>query len=696
MFTAQQLLQELEKLSQKHRESAESVYKRHLRTLINTSPEPVDILTYITQDWGLGEHPFPAQRFIIKVIFGLPLDDRPDDLIQEVIDNRTFRVRHISQFMPQYRLDVGNVADIAIETIDYDRSLIVLKHPIENLENGTWVTRRILTYDRFQENVLGSYNETEFMEFLYNDSPEGTHGRCNLTVEMHNKRLGRQMLNVVLRLGRRSGKTSVSQWIAAYMAYRILKHISPQQYYRVRKDQPIRITLIASAQDQAIDLLRPARAAMNRSSWLKQFVKSDSDQRMSLLTQQALDEHLLNAPGIVLAAAPCSARSVRGSGNILVLLEEYGCFYSELQGSNKSDIAIYAALAPSTAEFTNPHTQAPEGMVLIISTPLTKEAHMFKIESEIREGNLSSSLALHLPSYWVNPLISSEVLRNAYAVDPLVFQQEYEALYLDEISSALPRADVECCREEPGPMSGFVRPDETCYMGVDVGLKEDGTGIAIVAVNFEGVCRLVHMENIRVDLASAVLYLRDDDPFVLDVSKIAHRLDVLWNEYRVQKGFADAVQSYGIQAYLRSNARNNFEFSEVTQAINDRLARNFLATVYQKRLKIYAAEQDWDDPESLLRELVRLQKIISQGSIPKIKLTAPRGRHDDCYTALSRALWLAQENALGRPINTLHVVPGGSSTKKQAEAARARLEVLRRQQGSDRTVPTRSARGRRR
>ncbi len=41
-------------------------------------------------------------------------------------------------------------------------------------------------------------------------------------------------------------------------------------------------------------------------------------------------------------------------------------------------------------------------------------------------------LVQHLPSNWVNPLIPTEKLKNEHALDPLMFQQEYEAFYLDD------------------------------------------------------------------------------------------------------------------------------------------------------------------------------------------------------------------------------------------------------------------------
>lgn len=284
---------------------------------------PVDILTYVSASWGLNEKPYPIQRFILKLIYGLPLDEG--------------------------------------------------KPTIE-------------LWDRFRERIERTYNEVEFLNYLYTD------GRTNLSLEEHKKRwdpirkLGSKFSTIVFRLGRRGTKTTLSQWITGYEVYRLLKMKSPQGYYGFRDVQPIRITLVATGKEQAQELLSPARAAIQKSPYLRRYVESDAQNKIGLTTEAARRAGLKgSAAGISIQASPCSAKSLRGPANILALLEEYGAFFWELQGSNKSDKAIWTALEPSTSDFKDPVTHKVDGMVLIISTPLSKSSHMYKVEDEIRK-----------------------------------------------------------------------------------------------------------------------------------------------------------------------------------------------------------------------------------------------------------------------------------------------------------------------
>ena len=69
--------------------------------------EEVDILTYVRAEWGLNENPYPIQKFILKVIYALPLDDKPDSEVLEVIDSRTIKCYRPIQFDRQSIIDVG-------------------------------------------------------------------------------------------------------------------------------------------------------------------------------------------------------------------------------------------------------------------------------------------------------------------------------------------------------------------------------------------------------------------------------------------------------------------------------------------------------------------------------------------------------------------------------------------------------------
>lgn len=473
--------------------------------------------------------------------------------------------------------------------------------------------------------------------------------------------------------------TTLSQWIAAYTAYRIIRKYHPQSFYRTRLDQAISMTLIATGKEQAQDLLAPARSAMKRSPYLRRFVVADSERRMTLNTPYNVDHGLGAENGIKIIAAPCSAKAVRGPANILALLEEYGQFYWELEGSNKSDKSIYNAISPSLADLTDPVTGEPAGMMMVISTPLTRESHMFELEQLIWEGKTEfpNALVLHLPSFWTNRLLSSAKLKEDFAIDPVSFHQEYEAYYSDQRQQALTRDEVDGCRIDPSPTDEVLQSGEDTFMGFDLGLKNDPSSITIVAMNGEGKGRIVHHETISVSL-ECVDYLDDENPNCLDIVKVAKRVDELWTYWNCRKGMADQWNSYGLKPHLRSGARTNLSLTEVNTGINDRVAKNFLSYIYQRNLAIYLPREAWNEKQSLLRELVRLQRVESSRSVKRIKLEAPniKGAHDDQYSSLSRALFCGQEEISERP----PAVTGMSKAHgKRVEINRQKIDTLRRQ-----------------
>jgi len=561
----------------------------------------VDVLTYVQAPWGVYEKPWPAQRFILKLVYGIPLDDTVKD---------------------------------------------------------------IYTWDRFKENQTGLYTEVEFLQMLNSE------GRCNITLEQHQNRQGRAYSYTILRLGRRSGKTTLSQWITAYEAYRLLRIDDPQKHFNFRKAQPIGMTLVATNKEQAEQLLSPARDTISSSPYLKRFVDKDSRQRMTLYTQANLDRGQSSDSGVFLAAAACSARAIRGPGNMIALLEEYGLFMAELRaaGSNRSDREIFKAIAPSLADFTDPETGEPAGQVFVVSTPVSRESHMYELEDKIWSGELTNGLVVWMPSYWISENIVSSFFKNAHAVDPIAYRQEYEAEYLDQEIAAFTKADITACCQNSAHKIGVLEPGEIAYMGVDLGLRNDGTSITVVSSNETGECRVVHQELWRIGLGE---YADVDE---LDIREIAQRVDYLFDYFGCQSGICDQYNDAGLKSHLKGSARIKLEAVHVTRAFNDIVARHAVAMVSQKRVIFYADERDWLDRDSLVSELSRMQRKIFSGDPPRISISAPEieGQHDDQYSSFSRALWAARVEQESKPF--VKVNPRHSA---QARRVQERAQVLR-------------------
>jgi hypothetical protein len=694
-FSADDIIQEMERQDKKRVTTLSSgidqIVKKATEESLEDEETAVDIIEYIRAEWGLNENPYPIQRFILKVIFGISLDDRPDDLITEVISQTEFKCFRPDQFRRVKYLDIGENRAVKVRKVNLLKKIVILdEEPEIPLTSGDEVTGRIEVWDKFREKITGTYNEREFFDFLYGDGLGSENCRISLSRVEYERNIGRQMNLVVFRLGRRGTKSSLAQWIAAYFCYRVLKKYHPQEYYQTRRDQPITITLIATTKVQAQDLLAPARATIKRSPYLRRFVDHDDVRRIDLNTPYNIDHGLDSESGIKVKADPCSARATRGPAIMLGLLEEFGLFMSHIKDSNSSDKEIYTAIAPGITDLKNPETDEPEGMMLIVSTPLTTESYMYEVESSVWDGDseLSNSLAIHIPSPWVNPLLSSKSLRSFHAVDPAGYEQEYEANYSDQYRKAFTRDVVERCRKDPGDHQ-WLHPGEDVFMGFDLGgLKagSDRTTISLIAMNADGVGRLIFHEVIGYGLSGYEDYL-DETRETLDllcIKKIAKRIDEIWVRWNVRRGLGDSYNSYGVTSHLASEARDGLELANMSAAFNDMIARNFIAYIEQAQITIFTSVEDWKIDDSLIRELCRLDRKETGGSVKKIALRCPdtEGQHDDQYSSVSRALFMAQQEIVKQPPNINPRLPGSSmnSTRERAEMARGRQEVLMRTQ----------------
>ncbi len=83
--------------------------------------------------------------------------------------------------------------------------------------------------------------EKEYLKHIYDE------GRCNIgeVIPGHERR------EMVLSIGRRSGKTTISACIAAYETYKLIKKTDPQAYYGLPASNNIQIISVATDKDQA-------------------------------------------------------------------------------------------------------------------------------------------------------------------------------------------------------------------------------------------------------------------------------------------------------------------------------------------------------------------------------------------------------------------------------------------------------------
>ena len=131
----------------------------------------VDIITFVEAPWGLNFKLFPAQKFMLRCYYGLPLDG---------------------------------------------------------------ISKTIEVPDIVNEKILFKFTEVEFLQWLYEE------GRCNTnTVE------GKTFRELILVIGRRSGKSTIASCISNYEMYKLIKRGDPSDYYNFPPDTQVAILNVA-------------------------------------------------------------------------------------------------------------------------------------------------------------------------------------------------------------------------------------------------------------------------------------------------------------------------------------------------------------------------------------------------------------------------------------------------------------------
>lgn len=268
--------------------------------------------------------------------------------------------------------------------------------------------------------------------------------------------------DLVLVLGRRSGKDFMVSLMALYEAMKLLEIPGgcPYKYYNIAPGNPIYILTVATSSDQARILFSEIKEKMNLCAYFRNKVGHTEADRIWLLTpedrkrnKELADQGLDNARtkgSVVILSGHSNSDSLLGKGYYTLLFDEVASFKST--GSASSGERLYSALGPGTVAFNKPlyvqedgsYTITPkkgatpvyddkgkprkhlDSKIISISSPRAEEGIFFKLYNDA--PSTKSRLAFKLPTWKVNEQITEEMLRaeNKY-MSANEFQMEFGA-----------------------------------------------------------------------------------------------------------------------------------------------------------------------------------------------------------------------------------------------------------------------------
>ena len=533
--------------------------------------------------------------------------------------------------------------------------------------------RNIIIKDKFCEKERFRFTEEEYLHFLHEE------GRINVKHITGDPKETRQ--NLILVIGRRGLKTSSIAVLVAYETYKLLKRMSPQEYYRIMPDDEIRVSCIATQQEQASELFKRISGHLERSDYFKKYRNSATQNYMRLNTQRDLELYTGDRPSIRLVAAPCSGRGLRGHNNIIAVLDEMAYFFESETSDDKSDRAIYEAVTPSVAKFNTPEG-TPHGKIVCISSPGPKSGKFWDIYERSLHKDCDDWLMIQAPTWEVDYTQSPQFMRSKYSENPMSFMAEYGAEFSDRVKGWIENEQVLRMNIIPGLKEKAVSMERVPhFMGIDIGLKNDGTAICIchiVKQEVNGVLKNL----IEVDCAD-IRYAEDEDKEFFNPEELAEWIYSYNEKFFIVKGMMDAYYGMSITPSLHDKGMKQVDSIKTSREYNSRVYQNLLSKLLDGGIRIPEGEKRLVDGKEtqdleLVRELLRLRATIHSKYMISVEAPEGKGSHDDLSDAFSRAVFLATEymNEGGSIRRNITETTAGSGTTYRQYYMKQKRNVL--------------------
>lgn len=319
---------------------------------------------------------------------------------------------------------------------------------------------------------------------------------------------------------------------------------------------------------------------------------------------------------IMARTADEDGRNLRGHSADRVIVDE---------AAYVRDCVIQEVIAPMLAD--------RNGQLVMVSTPFGKN-HFYRTFLRGIESKGRDYASFTFPS-WSNPHISREYIeRQRSEVSARQFAVEYEAQFLDDVSSVFPWEDINAAVElrrmhatDAGPEGAASHCEELIIAGIDWARYSDYTAVIAVGISENGT-RVIAMDRFngmgwsaQIERVARFLLENRVSMALTDQTSIG---DPLLEQLRAKLwavGADVSVEGYGFT-------------NQSKRELIDNLAVQFS----HRRISI-------PRDETLLRELQYFEYELTQSG--GVRMNARSGHHDDLVIALALACWQGKNAGSG-------------------------------------------------
>ena len=528
--------------------------------------------------------------------------------------------------------------------------------------------------DMLGTRVLYRFTEREYLRYIYNE------GRCNIGEQDRERR------QLILSLGRRAGKTTLSSVFASYEIYRLLNLRNPQQYYGFPNGNLIQIISVATDKDQAGILFNEVTTHLAKCDYFKPYIANNTQSQIKFRTPYDIERYGPTArhqdgkfvsfngkATLRVTFKSCIAKGLRGHSNAVVIMDEMAHYQDTGQSSAKD---IYDSVTPSTATYSpkDPRTgltmrqsngtEYPvESRVIAISSPLNRSGKFYDLHHLAMTAGPGSEnmLAIQAPTWEINPTVSSEYYKQKYHEDPAVFLTEHGAQFSSRVRGWIEREeDLVACLDDNHRPQSIGTPRYPHQMGIDIGLINDGTAI-FITTEIEGQILLVYHElwQAGVDWKKSNPHLGNQ--FSTDYSKtlaeqprlefdeISEWVHRLTKRFYITEGIFDQFVGLPLEQALIKKGLTQFRCERFTADYTSRMYQNAKMLMFDRALRLYdypkfnLGEVSGNKHSPFIQELLTLEARVKTKNIIEVAAPKSGGYHDDMSDAFVRAVWLTSE-----------------------------------------------------
>lgn len=489
--------------------------------------------------------------------------------------------------------------------------------------------------------------EKQYLEYLYNE------GRSNVK-EVSS---GEDRREMILSIGRRSGKTTLSACIAAYETYKLISKGDPQAYYGLPQSNMIQLISVATDKDQAGLLYQEVSGHFRNCAYFAPYTANNTMSYARFQTPKDVEKYGPYADNpsakatIKVTFRSCVAKGLRGAGNIVVILDEVAHFTDAGQSSADE---VYNAVVPSTSAYSPKDPKDPripvgpvEARVILISSPLGRQGLFYKLfQMGMGGGEVSKNmLCIQAPTWEVNPTVPSSEFEKHYLKDPAVFFTEYGGEFTDRTRGWIEREeDLTTCIDTNLRPQVRGLPRRPHFLGLDLGLVGDGTAIAIGHIDPNGKIVADLVDQIK---AGEGKY---QDKERLDFDDVADWIKDLSEKFYIVEGIFDQWAGIPLEQALSKRGLSQMKSTQMTKVLVSQMFQNFKDMLWDKRLLLY----DFPLPPherhcAYIKELLELQARYHSKYVTTVEAPNVEGKHDDLSDALVRMVWVASNRLKTQP-----------------------------------------------